>query len=280
MIRSTPRNPTHPSGPLTTAVVALAATAAVASEPDWRLVEAYLDLDTAWHELDREIATADIDSDEKERRRKEERGEHPDIVLAVRAARAIIESDGKRAVEAAQFLMEHTPGLSPTVDADIEFGTLALAERVGPDWSLVDDFTNPKEGFLARLFAEDPSGTKALAAARAIVGLGGTHERTVDAAEFLVERGTRIRGGSPANVLVGIRTLESHVPDYGDWPRMLMHLGQVARRLSGSDRRVPDRQGPAEGNDPLVRATARYYAAFSSRPVDQHRNGRGAGRLP
>ena len=259
MIRSHPCNRAHANRLLPTAVVAFAATTAVASEPDWRLVEAYLDLDTAWHELDREIATADIGSDEKERRRKEERGEHPDIVLAVRAARAIIGSDGKRAVEAAQFLMEHTPGLSPTVEADIEFGTLALAELVGPDWSLVDDFTNPKEGFLARLFAGDPSGTKALAASRAIVGLGGTHERTVDAAEFLVERGAGIRGGSPNNVLAGIRTLASHAPDYDDWPRMLMHLGRARGESEEVDEFLNGKA--AEGNDPLVRATARYYAA-------------------
>ena len=259
MIRSRRCNPMHPSRLLPTAVFAFAAATAVASEPDWRLVEAYLDLDTAWHELDREIATADIGGDEKERRRKEERGEHPDIVLAVGAARAIIETDGKRAVEAAQFLMEHTPGLSPTVDADIEFGTLALAELLGPDWSLVDDFINPKEGFLARLFADDPSGTKALAAARAIVGLGGTHERTVDAAEFLVERGAGIRGGSTDNVLAGIRTLASHAPDYDNWPRMLMHLGRARGNSEEIDEFLNGKA--AEGNDPLIRATARYYAA-------------------
>ena len=259
MIRSSRRSPALPNRLLPMVVVALAATTTVAAEPDWRLVEAYLDLDTAWHELDREIATADIGSDERERRRTEERGEHPDIVLAVGAARAIIETDGKRAVEAAQFLMEHTPGLSPTVDADIEFGTLALAERMGPDWSLVDDFVNPKEGFLARLFADDPSGTKALAAARAIVGLGGNHERTIDAAEFLVERGARIRGGSPNNVLAGIRTLASHAPDYDDWPRMLMHLGGARGDSEEIDEFLNGKA--AEGNDPLVRATARYYAA-------------------
>ena len=258
MIRSTRCSP-MPLSRLLPALFVLAATTAVAAEPDWRLVEAYLDLDTAWHELDREIATADIGSDEKERRRKEERGEHPDIVLAVGAARAIIESDGKRAVEAAQFLMEHTPGLSPTADADIEFGTLALAELLGPDWSLVDDYTNPKQGFLARLFAGDPSGTKALAAARAIVDLGGPHERTLDAAEFLVERGAGIRGGSPNNVLVGIRTLSSHAPDYDDWPRMLMHVGRARGDSEAIDEFLTGKA--AEGNDPLVRATARYYAA-------------------
>ena len=244
---------------LSAAAVALAATTAMASEPDWRLIEAYIELDTAWHEMDREIAMADIGNDEKERRRKEERGEHPDIVLAVGAARAIIEADGKRAVESAQFLMEHTPGLSPTVDDDIEFGTTALAERIGPDWSVVDGYMNPDKGFLARLFSEDPSGTKALAAARAIVGLGGTHDRTIDAAEFLIERGANIRGGSPQNVLAGVRTLTSHAPGYDDWPSMLMHLGRARGESEEIDELLNGKA--AEGNDPLVRATARYYAA-------------------
>lgn len=244
---------------LSVAVAAFVATTAVASEPDWRLVEAYIELDTAWHAMDREIATADVGDDEKERRRKEERGEHPDIVLAVGAARAIIESDGKRAVEAAQFLMEHTPGLSPTVDDDIEFGTLALAERIGPDWSVVDGYMNPDQGFLARLFSEDPSGTKAIAAARAIVGLSGTHDRTVDAAEFLIERGANIRGGGPQNVLAGMRTLTSYAPDYDDWPRVLMHLGRARGDSEEIDEFLTSRT--TEDNDPLVRATARYYAA-------------------
>ncbi len=244
---------------LPAAVVAVAATTAVASEPDWRLVEAYLQLDEAWHAKDREITSADVGTEEKERLRREERGEHPDIVLAVGAARAIIEADGNRAVEAAQFLMEHTPGVSPTADRDIEFGTAALAERVGADWSVVDDFTNQNRGFLARLFSANPSGTKALAAARAIVDLDGTHDRTVDAAEFLVERGAGIRGGSTENVLSGIRTLASHAPDYDNWPRMLMHLGRARGDSEAIDEFLTSKT--TEGNDPLVRATARYYAA-------------------
>ena len=261
MIRSRRSTPMHVTCKrlLSAVVVSLAGTLAIAAEADWRLVEAYLELDEAWHERDREINTADVSADEKERRRTEERGEHPDIVLAVGGARATIESDGKRAVEAAQFLMEHTLGLSPTADSDIEFGTAALAERVGPDWSVIEHFTNPNRGFLARLFSGNPSGTEALAAARAIVDLGGSHDRTLDAAEFLVARGAAIRGGSPKNVLAGIRTLESHVPDYDDWPRMLMHLGRARGDSEEIDEFLASKT--TAGNEALVRATARYYAA-------------------
>ena len=85
-----------------------------AEEANWKLVEAYVELDTAWHRRDAEIMRSDATADEKERQRKEERGEHPDIVLAVVAAKAIVDSGGQRALEAAKFLVEHPAGLSPT----------------------------------------------------------------------------------------------------------------------------------------------------------------------
>ncbi len=259
MSRSRPRNRVHRNWhPTGVAAFALMGATAIAAEPEWRLVEAYLDLDEAWHAKDMDIRNAEVDADEKERMRTEELGEHPDIVLAVNAARGIIESGGDRAIEAAEFLMQHPTGLSPTADADIQFGTRALAERVGPDWSVVDDYLNPATGFLAKLFASRPSGTKAIAAARAIVDLGGTHDKTVDAAEFLIERGGMIRGGSGENVLIGIRTL-SGTPEYDDWPRVLMHLDRVRSDAEEIDEFFDDMM--ADDQAPVVRATARYYAA-------------------
>ncbi|MDD9996256.1 MAG: hypothetical protein OXQ89_00785 [Rhodospirillaceae bacterium] len=75
-----------------------------ADEANWKLVEAYNDLHAAWHRRDNEISQSDDSADEKERRRREERGEHPGIVLAVVAAKAIVDSDGERALDAAKFL--------------------------------------------------------------------------------------------------------------------------------------------------------------------------------
>ena len=63
-------------------------TVETADSRNWKLVQAYNDLDRAWHAVDNEISRSDASDEEKERRRTEERGEHPDIVLAVVAARA------------------------------------------------------------------------------------------------------------------------------------------------------------------------------------------------
>ena len=239
------------------AVFALAGTVAAGAEPDWRLVETYLELDEAWHAQERKISNARFAAAQIQRLRKE-LGEHPDIVPAVAAARAIIESDGKRAIEAAEFLMEHPRGLSPTADSDIEFGTATLADRVEPDWSEVERYQNRRKGLLSRLFSRKPSGPKAIAAARAIVGLGGTHHRTADAAAFLIEHGGTMRGGSIHNVRIGIRTL-SGIPNYGDWPRIIMYMDRLRSEAEEIDEFL---QGMADdGKEPVVRATARYYAA-------------------
>ena len=243
---------------LPAATLLLTGSIAAATEPDWRLVEAYLDLDGAWHAKDREILNADVSKEEKDRQRAEERGAHPDIVLAAAAARAIIETDGRRALEAAEFLVEHTAGLSPTATSDVEIGMAALVERIGPDWSVIDGYLDQGKGMLARLFSKKSSAPRALAAATAIVGLGGTHDKTVEAAEFLIERGGVIRGGGGEHVLSGLRTL-AQMDDYDNWPRMLTYLDRIRANAQEIDDFLTGMS--AEGNDPVVRATARYYAA-------------------
>ena len=82
------------------------------AEPEWAPIQAYIDADTAWHELDDAIRSSDASSDEKERRLDEERGPHPEIVDAQAAATAIVKLDGEHEMtyEAAQFLIEHTRG--------------------------------------------------------------------------------------------------------------------------------------------------------------------------
>ncbi len=89
------------------------------SEPDWSIVQAYIDLDTIWHEIDNKIRDSDDSAEEKKRRRAEERGEHPEILAAQAAATAITKLDGahEKTVEAAQFLIEHTRGAPGGTDA-------------------------------------------------------------------------------------------------------------------------------------------------------------------
>ena len=257
-----------------------------ADEANWRLVEAYVDLDTAWHQRDAEINQSDATAEEKERRRKEERGEHPDIVLAVVAARSIIDSEGGRALEAAKFLVEHPAGLSPTADADIEFGNAALARLIGPDWSVVEAYQDAMQAWqddsearreAARAAAEDaepeegaamavtpgfafvppPNGLEATTAAQAILDAGTDHENAREAAEFLVEHGLR----NPQAMVKAARWLSANALDYEDWPELLMRLASAAPVGGSGDLDGFLTEMASEADDPVVRATARYFAA-------------------
>ena len=67
---------------------------APSAEDHWKIVQAYIDMDTAWHAKVDEIYRADDPDEKRERRLKEELGEHPDIVLAVVAAKAIVDAGG------------------------------------------------------------------------------------------------------------------------------------------------------------------------------------------
>ena len=152
-------------------------TAATVALADWGPVQTYLDLDKVWHELDDEITASDATKEEKDRRREEERGPHPDI---------------------------------------------------------------------------DP----ATAAAKAIVALGGEHERTVDAAVFLAEQ-----TAETDDVAAGAVALMRHAPDHEDWPLLLWN---VDFRVDPGDNDAIDalfETLASDSTNAVRRATARYYLA-------------------
>lgn len=110
-----------------------AATVALA---DYGPLQTYLDLDKVWHELEDEIRASDASKEEKDRRREEERGPHPDIEPASAAAKAIVALNGEhdRTVDAAVFLAEQT------ADADdVAIGAAALLHHAPDheDWPLL-----------------------------------------------------------------------------------------------------------------------------------------------
>ena len=88
------------------------------AEPDWSMVQAYIDVDEAWHALDKEIGKSGASSEERSKRRETELGDHPDISMAVAAASAILDLDGahERTRDAAVFMMEHTMGSSESAE--------------------------------------------------------------------------------------------------------------------------------------------------------------------
>ena len=152
------------------------------ADPDWAVVQEYLDVDAVWHEIDDAIRDSDASLEEKDRRREEERGPHP-------------------AIEAA------------------------------------------------------------MAAATAIVKLDGEHEKTIDAAQFLIDE-TRGSNGGPASMMLGLQTMVDHNPDFDGWPAALFNLDfgapigwfpEVENFFEDYEFVVPQ--------EPVAQATARYYAA-------------------
>lgn len=113
---------------------------------------------------------------------------------------------------------------------------MAIAAAVGirvateePDWQAIEDYRAVEEG---------ANVIDALAVARKIVELG-SHERFVDAAEFLIERGAAAYEVDNLDmVLSGINALET-LPNYGNWPSMFGHMDKMQEPAPG-DRHLPD----------------------------------------
>lgn len=101
----------------------------------------------------------------------------------------------------------------------------------------------------------------AQAAATAIVKLDGEHEKTFDAALFLIEH-TSGAPGSVGSILLGLQTMTAHAEGFEGWPAALFNLDfaapigwfpEVENFFEDYEFHVPD--------DALTRATAQYYAA-------------------
>ena len=231
-------------------------------DPNWRTVQAYVDLDAAWHASG-----------------SEGRGAHPPIELAVAAAREILEQPSHAKYgAAAEFLVDHAAGLSKTAQDDVALGMKTLASIVGADWSVVEGLETDRRAWRSRVEAlaeEPPSDDKkhrqdalrraepthyrALAAAAAIVD-GGDHAKLREAAEFLVENATRLHDGG-ALVYKGGKALLERFPDYDGWMALLAKLDSV-RGSAIHDENIGELLAAlAQANDPAVGAAARYYRA-------------------
>ena len=153
------------------------------AEPDWSVVQAYIDVDEAWHALDEEIRDSDASPEEKKERRETERGEHPDI-------------------------------------------------------------------------------SNAVAAASAILDLEGAHERTRDAAVFMVEHTMGLVSDSVHHVSRGALVMERHFPGYDEWPKLLYMLDFFTQPGEDPEVEALFERRSRSATDAVTRATARYYQAF------------------
>ena len=253
-------------------LVALAAAAAACTPPgdastgadetdeNWQVVAAYVTLDTAWH------AAGPLGK----------AGAHPPVELAVAAARNILAiPDHPKRTDAAEFLIEHPYGLSPTAEEDIALGLSTLAAIVGPDWRVVEAYEQATEEWQARwselaatempeadrtrreneLDAERPPIIRAMAAAIAVTEREGDAKREA-AAEFLIANSRRM-ADAPRFALAGVNVLLPQA-DYAGWPPLIAHLYDLpgSKQVDGLFEKLI-----ASGEDAVLQAQARYYLA-------------------
>ena len=222
----------------------------------WKVVQAYLVLDTAWHD-------GDLDQ-----------GPHPDITLAVAAAKLIVaDADHPRRLAAAEFLAEHPRGMLESADDDMALGRQTLQALIGTDWSAVEGYVADSQRWEAaseeideadlsaderksrrKALGKRPAVHRAVAAATVIIGIAD-HARRQEAAEFLV-----LESGRGSQVLAGARILFADFPAFADWPKALR---AIDRSQFGANEPIEQffAEVAAEAGDAAVRATAKYFLA-------------------
>ena len=156
---------------------------------------------------------------------------------------------------------------------------------VGPDWAVVQEYLDRQNAWGQRTrgigmaglspeerdrrfqeaVAERPDIRLAIAAATVIVDAGGAHDKTTEAAEFLVMQ-TFGEPDADQHMYKGAQVLVAREPHDERWPSILMRMD--GRRFygpdGGSSARGIDRffEETASGAEsPVFRATARYYVA-------------------
>ena len=246
--------------------------------PDWSLVQAYIESQAAL------LETIRAENRDEAAQRRIQQGVEPPTWHAVVAARAIVESNHERALEAAEFLMQQTYAMgqggmmmlsSWWLDPSRELGEAALAELIGPDWSVIEEFNEASESWRAaqqavheadtseedkavrlRELGDAPTAFGATAAALAIINVEGVHEKTRKAAEFLLDN--PVRGGA-AKALQGAEALAVHFPDYDQWPLRLKQVDALSSAFQDGKSFIIELSETLD--EPLARATARYFAA-------------------
>ena len=276
-----------------------------ADKAQWAVVQEYLDLQAAWEEraggMHDVFVAGDGTVEENLQRAEEEHGQLPDATAALAAARQLVAAGGPYTIEAAEFLIERSDGPAAMIDplrderlaelvAEVgpaeAFAALHAAEdvtwavligKIGPDWPVVQDYLDEQDAWLESRRAaaaqgggppslqKRPSVVRAAAAARAILNAKDVHEKTVAAAEFLVEHAWDVPRGDWHGA-VGARALATHAPsDYERWPRVLGAL-DMAPRPSGTWMPVSQideffAEMASNDDDPVLRAAAQYHLA-------------------
>ena len=155
----------------------------------------------------------------------------------------------------------------------------AASREVGPSWAVVEEYLGQQRAWrksilertirstrsdkltreLSESLAKPPDVNPALAAAMAILDLAGAHDKTIEAAEFLVMR-AHAGKNSDRHMYAGAKALLDYAPDYQKWAQVLSRMYQRKMLYGPAIDRFFEELA-AEAEDPVLRANGRYYVA-------------------
>lgn len=252
--------------------------------PDWKVVEAYREQERTW--MARMLASGGVSKKTASpsvggadaaaprvfvvRMSPEGAPSRTEVERALRASSA--SGDGVEVEQRVRDALEDLDGaelVDPLADGGDSIPPAALnaAVRAALEARADDGSAGPRSSAVRLSKGTDgvapefPDVRRAAAAAIAILEASGTHEKTVEAAEFLVESAASLGRGKYA--LAGARALLEFAPDYEGW-------GPILLRTHMSSRAGPDMRTSADAffeelarraEEPVLRAAGRYYVA-------------------
>ena len=141
----------------------------------------------------------------------------------------------------------------PRCPIDVDEAWHALDDEIGKSDASPEEKRERRESERG----EHPDISRAVAAASAILDLDGAHERTRDAAVFMMEHTM----GSPGSAELVARVIAKRFPEDDGWPRLLWMLDFNTQ--PGEDEQVEAifERLSESAKDAVTRATAAYYRA-------------------
>ncbi len=236
---------------------------ATAADPDWAIVEDYLARQQEWTKQMIRGALGGAPDDGSSPNAGGEARELPSRITVLR-----VPGDGSASSaevqERLREAMESRDGAGVIRLGDGQ----AHGESLPP--GLMDQVlrATAATGGTSELPSEPPNVGPAAAAALSILEQGGVHEKTVDAAAFLVDHAAAAPGGA-GYASRGAKALLEFAPAWEGWPLMLQRLSAAGRLAfltgNGGGARAVFEVLASEAKDPVLRAAGRYYLAVDRR---------------
>lgn len=236
---------------------------AVAADPDWEIVEDYLKRQQEWTKQMIHGALGGTSDDDSSPSVGGEVERLPSRIMVVRTP-----ADGSASSAEIQ------ERLREAIESGDDAGVVRLGDSEGQSEALppglVEQVLRAAVATVgaSALPSAAPEVERAAAAALSILDQGGGHEKTVDAAEFLVDHAAVAPGGAEY-ASRGAKALLEFAPAYEGWPLMLRRLSSTGRLAfltgSGGAARAVFEVLASEAEDPVLRGAGQYYLALERR---------------